>query len=114
MNRNEQSIKKTRIIITGDSLLCSINDKGLAKENHVKIQNFPGRMTESILNEVEELVKSKPDSLIVHVGANDIAKCKNVLTNVKKISGKSKKVFPRNKSSATFISSNIGEMERYG
>ena len=32
MNRNEQSIKTTRIIITGASLLNGINKKGLPKD----------------------------------------------------------------------------------
>ena len=38
--------------------------------------------TETILEEVEELIKNKPDTLIVHVGANDLTKGKNVLNNV--------------------------------
>ena len=50
----------------------------------MKIQNFAGGTTETILNEVEELVKRKPDSLIVHAGTSDLSKGKNILTNVKK------------------------------
>lgn len=34
--------------------------------------------------EVEEVVRKKPDSLIVHAGTMDTAKDKNVLTNTKK------------------------------
>ena len=48
-------------------------------------------MTETILNEFEELLKSKPDSLIVHARTNGIAKGRNVLTNAKKILKKVKK-----------------------
>ena len=48
-------------------------------------------MTETILNEFEELLKSKPDSLIVHARTNGIAKGKNELTNAKKILKKVKK-----------------------
>ena len=40
--------------------------------------------TETILEEVEELIKNKPDIFIVHVGTNDLTKGKNVLNNVKK------------------------------
>ena len=47
-------------------------------DNHVKIQNFPGGMTKTILNEVQELIKSRHDSLIMHEGTNDFGKDKNV------------------------------------
>ena len=62
-----------------------INEKGLLKDNHIKIKNFPGGTKETILEEVEELVKNKLDILIVHVGTNDLTKGKSVLNNVKKI-----------------------------
>ena len=51
---NEKSAKKSRIIIIGDSLLNSINEKGLSKINAVKIKSFPGGTTETILEEVEK------------------------------------------------------------
>ena len=34
---NEKSAKKPSVIITGDSLLNGINEKGLTKDNRVKI-----------------------------------------------------------------------------
>ena len=34
---NEKSAKKSSVIITGDSLLNGINEKGLTKDNRVKI-----------------------------------------------------------------------------
>ena len=61
------------------------NEKGLSKDNRVKIKNFPGGTTETILEKVEEPVKNKPDILIVHVGTNNLTKGKSVLNNVKKI-----------------------------
>ena len=48
---NEKSAKKPRVIITGDSLLNGLNEKGLSKDNRVKIKNFPGVTTETILEE---------------------------------------------------------------
>ena len=36
VNRNKQSIKKTNIIKTDDSLSKGINEKLASKENHVK------------------------------------------------------------------------------
>ena len=64
--------------MTSDSLLNGISQKGLTMDNHVKIQNFPGGMTKTILNEVQELIKSRHDSLIMHEGTNDFGKDKNV------------------------------------
>ena len=91
VNRNKQSIKKTNIIKTDDSLSKGINEKLASKENHVKIQNFPGETVETILNKVEKLVKNNPNSLIVHAGTNDTEKSKNVLTILKKVKNCSQK-----------------------
>ena len=77
-------------------MLNGINEKELSKDNHVKIQNFPKGTRETVLDKVEELFKRKPDSLIVHE-TNDIAKGKNVLTNVKKNLKKVKKCSPETK-----------------
>ena len=79
---NEKSAKKPRVII----LLNSINEKGLLKDNHlVKIKNILGGTTEIILEEIEELVKNKSDTLIVHARTNDLTKGKNRLNTVKKV-----------------------------
>ena len=63
------------MIITGDG----INEKGLSKDNCVKIKHFPGE------EEVEKVVKNKPATFTVYAGNNDLRKMKNVLNNVKKI-----------------------------
>ena len=69
----------------GDSLLNGINERGLSKDFNVKVNNIPGGTSETVLDKIEELVKCKPSSLIVHAGTNDLTKGKNVLNNVKKI-----------------------------
>ena len=99
-NENKKSAKKPRVIITGDSLLNSINEKGLSsKDNHVTIKNFPGGTTETILEEVEQLVKNKLDTVhIVHVGTSDLTKGKNVLNSVKKFIKSVKRFSPKTKS----------------
>ena len=51
-----------------------INEKGLSKDNRVKMKNFPGETRETILEKVEELVKNRPDTLIVHARTNDLKK----------------------------------------
>ena len=63
-NENEKSAKKPKVIITGDG----INEKGLSQDNCVKIKHFPGETTETILEEVEEVVKNKPDTFLCMLG----------------------------------------------
>ena len=82
---NEKSAKNPRVIITGDSLLNGINKKALSKDNRVKIKKFPGETTETILEEVEELVKNKRDTLIVRAGTNNLTKGKNVKKIIKSV-----------------------------
>ena len=95
-NRNN----KPKVVITGDSLLNGINERGLSKDHRVKIQNYSGGTSETILGEIDKLVSNKPDCLIIHTGTNGITKGINCLNYVKKIvkrvketSGKTKVVF---------------------
>ena len=93
----EKPANKTRVIITGDSLLNGINEKGLSKDKHAKIKKFLGGTTETISGEVEELVKNKLDTLIVQAGTNDLMNGKNVLNNVKKVIKLVKRFSPQTK-----------------
>ena len=47
--------------------------------------NFHGGTTEKITNQLDDLIKGKPEDLIVHVGTNDIANKVNIFNKVKKI-----------------------------
>ena len=48
------------------------------------MNNIPGCPSETVLDKIDELVKRKSSSLVVHAGTNDLTKGKNVLNNVKK------------------------------
>ena len=50
----------------------------------MKVNNIPGCPSETVLDKIDELVKRKSSSLVVHAGTNDLTKGKNVLNNVKK------------------------------
>ena len=56
--------------------------------------NFPGGTSEKILKKVDDIIKEKPDDLIVHAGTNDITNNVNLSTNVKKIFNKISKELP--------------------
>ena len=88
---------KRKVIVVGDSLLNGINERGLSKDFNVKVNNIPGGTSETVLDKVEELVKCKPSSLIVHAGTNDLTKGRNVLNNVKKIVKEVKRISPNTK-----------------
>ena len=76
--------EKSNVIITGDSMLNNINSHELSKSNKVPVSNFPGTSSEDILDEIEDALKTHPDTLIVHTGTNDLTKNINTLRSVKK------------------------------
>ena len=48
-------------------------EKDLSKTHKVKSINFSGGTSEKITDQLDDLIKEKPDDLIVHVGTIDIA-----------------------------------------
>ena len=78
-------------------MLNGIHDKGMFKNHRVKVHNFPRGTSATILENIDQLIKSKPDCLIVHAGTNDLANGKNLQNQAnkkKKLLSKSKK-FPK-------------------
>ena len=73
-------------------MLNGINERGLSKHQNVKIENFAGGTTETILDKAETLVAEKPDCIIIHPGKNDIMNGINSLNSVKKIVKKVKQI----------------------
>ena len=70
--------------IAGDSMLNGIHEKGMSKNYRVKVNNFPRGTSATILENIDQLVKSKPDCLIVDTEANDLANGANLLNQMKK------------------------------
>ena len=92
-----KNIVKRNVIVVGDLVLNGVNERGLFKDFNVKVNNIPGGTSEAVLEKIEELVKCKPSSLIVHTGTKDLTKGKNVLNNVKKIVKEVKRISPNTK-----------------
>ena len=78
-------------------MLNNINSRGLSKSNKVAVSNFPGATSEDILDEIEDTLKTQPDSLIVHTGTNDLTKNINTPRSVKKLCEKAKRISPDTK-----------------
>ena len=92
--QTEPSNKKKKTVLTGDSLVNGISEKGLTVNHKVKIVKFPGATSEMILEKLDDIIKEQPDDLIVHVGTNDLTNNVNLLTNIKKIFNKVSKESP--------------------
>ena len=75
-------------------MLNNINSRGLSRSKNVSVSNFPGATGEDILAEVEDTLKTHPDTLIVHAGTNDLTKNINTLISVKKLCEKAKRISP--------------------
>ena len=71
MDKDKTIEQKKRVVITGDSMLNGIHEKGMSKNYRVRVKNFPGGTSATILETIDQSVKSKPDCLIVHAGTND-------------------------------------------
>ena len=85
-NDNIDKGDRKKVIILGDSLLNGINEKGLSKKHNVKIVNKPGATSERLLlEELDNLIKYQPESVIIHAGTNDLTNGINMLNNAKKI-----------------------------
>ena len=65
-------------------MLNNISEKGLSKTHKVKVINLPGGTSEKITDQLDDLIKRKPDDLIVHARTNDIANNVNLWNDMKK------------------------------
>ena len=85
------------VIIIGYSMLNNINSRGLSKSKKRSVSNFPDATSEDILAEVEDTLKTHPDTLLVHAGRNYLTKNINTLRSVKKLCEKAKRISPDTK-----------------
>ena len=84
MDKDKTIEQKNRVVITGDSMLNGIHEKSMSNNHRLKVNNFPGRTIATVLEKIDQLVKSKPNCLIVHAGTNDLANGRNLLNQTKK------------------------------
>ena len=61
-----------------------MHEKDMSKNYRVKLNDFLRGTSATMLENIDQLVKSKPDCLIVHAGTNDLANGTNLLNQVKK------------------------------
>ena len=90
LNNENKKLDKTnhknkKAIVIGDYMVNNINERELTKSKKVLVRSFPGAMSEKILEEMDEIIKEKPDSIISHTGVKDLTNNINLLNSAKKI-----------------------------
>ena len=81
------------MVLTGDSMVNGISEKGLSVNHKLKIVNFSGGTNEKILGKLDDIIKGKLDDLIVHVRTNDITNNVNLFDQRLKIFNKISKEY---------------------
>ena len=76
--------RRKNVVVNGDSMRNGVDEKGLSKSHNVKVKNYPGATSEDILDKIDDLLKVKPDCLLLHVGTNNLTNNVNLLNSVKK------------------------------
>ena len=71
-SNSDEKQERVKIVVTGDSVLNGVNEKGLLKSHNVKVKNYPGATSEDILDKIDELLKFKPDCLLVQARTNNL------------------------------------------
>ena len=66
-------------------MLNGVKEKGLSHKHRVLVVNKPEVTSERILDEIDDVIKSKTEHLVIHVGTNDLTNGINLLNNAKKI-----------------------------
>ena len=77
-------VKRKKVIIIGDSIVNNINSHGLSKSKKVYVRNFLGATSEDVFEEIDDTLKTHPDTSIVHAATIDLTKSINALRNVNK------------------------------
>ena len=79
--------KKSHIEIIGDSMLNGIHERGMNKDENikVKIRKYSGASSIDILDHIKPSLRKAPEQIIIHAGTNDISNNTNYLKNIKKI-----------------------------
>ena len=93
--QRQQQQQKINILVVGDSMSTGISGKSLSKKHNVSVTSFSGGTSEKIIQNVHDLLKDKPDDIVIHVGTNDITNGVNLLNSVKKIVKQVSDISPR-------------------
>ena len=83
--RNGLKDGNKNVFVVGHSMLNNISERGMSKQHSVKVRNFHRATTESVNEEIDDILQSKPGIIIIHTGTNDLVTKINPLNNLRKI-----------------------------
>ena len=76
-------------------MLNNINGRGLSKTKKVDVLKFPGATSADIVTKIDDVLDEKPESIIIHVGTNDLTNDINLLSNLH-LNRKGNSIFAKN------------------
>ena len=75
-------------------MLNNVSNRGLLKKKNVDVLNFPRASSTDILTKIDNVLDKKLESIIIHIGTNDLTNDKNLLSNLKNIVSKTNRTSP--------------------
>ena len=72
-------------MVIGDSIVKHLrSDELSSSDKSISIMRHPGCSLENMVDYVKPVARKKPDTLIIHVGTNDLANGVNTMKKVRK------------------------------
>lgn len=71
--------EEKKLIIIGDSMLNGLHEKGLSKNYLTNVNSFPHDTSETALENIDGIIKSKADCVLVHAGTNKLTNITSLL-----------------------------------
>ena len=101
-NKSDKTLPKIEII--GDSMLNNINERGLSKNNNVRVRNHRGSTSEDLKDFANPIIKRRPDVLVIHIGSNDLGKDNiDTIQNIQTIVNRTKRRSPNTRIAVSSI-----------
>ena len=76
---------KKKVFVVGDSITKFLRSDELStSERSVTVMKHPGCSTEDMTDYIKPIARKKPDTILLHVGTNDLTKGINTMKNVRK------------------------------
>ena len=84
-NPNQSSNISKKVMVIGDSIVKYLrSDEFSSYDKSISIMRQPGCSSEDMVDYEKPVARKKPDTLISHVGRNDLAKGVNIIKKVRK------------------------------
>ena len=80
----KRNLPKTKVTITGDSLIKYLRRDNLSSKNN-DVDTHPESTTVDMLDYIKPTVRRKPDVLVIHTGTNDLINGVNTMKEVRQL-----------------------------